>query len=242
MADSTLTPDTTPDEGAWTGDMTVVAKLPTAQEALTLKGCLQAAGIPASLGDAHTVQTNMLWATALGGVRVMVPQAFAARATEVIAEYRSGAFEIEGDVDPALPPPTTATDLALWGPDLSAILSLWLTPLFGSVLHWLNSRKLGRPELARRADLGLALAVVATAAAFWLMRERDWTAASPFVVSGFMSVYTALWYLLVAHSQSRFIARSFGRQYRHRNVWLAAAAAFAAMLAVGFGVEAVLAG
>lgn len=135
MSDSTLTPDTAPDEAASTGDMAVVAKLPTAQEALTLKGCLEAAGIPATLGDAHTVQTNMLWATALGGVRVLVPQAFVRHANEVIAEYRSGAFEIEGDADPALPPPTTATDLALWGPDLAALLSLWLTPVFGALLH-----------------------------------------------------------------------------------------------------------
>lgn len=242
MVDSTLTPETAPDDDARLGDMTVIARLPTAQEALTLKGCLQAAGIPATLGDAHTVQTNMLWATALGGVRVMVPQTLVARAHEVIADYRSGALEIDGDPDPELPPPTTATDLALWGPDLSAILSIWLTPLFGSVLHWLNSRKLGRPDLARRADLGLALAFVATAAAFWLMREHDWTVESPFVVSGLMSVYTALWYLTVAHSQSRFIARSFGRKYRHRNVWLAAAIAVVAMLVVGFAGEALQAG
>lgn len=84
--------------------------------------------------------------------------------------------------------------------------------------------------------------MAATAAGFWLMRERDWTAASPFIVSGFLSVYTAAWYLLVAHSQSRFVARSFGRQYRHRSVWLAAAITFAALLAVGFAGEAVQAG
>lgn len=237
MADSTLTPDTAPDEHASPGDMTVIARMPTAQEALTLKGCLQAAGIPAALGDAHTVQANMLWATALGGVRVMVPQAFVARANEVIAEYRRGAFEIEGDPDPALPPPTTATDLALWGPDLSAFLSLWLTPLFGATLHWLNSRKLGQPALARRADLGLALAVAATAGAFWLFREREWNVDTPFLVSGFASLYTAIWWLVIAHSQSRFIARSFGRKYRHRNVWAAAAVVFGALLALGLAGE-----
>jgi hypothetical protein len=243
MSDSNSAPESAPDQDAYLGDMTVVARLSGVDEALTLKGCLVAAGIPASVGDQNLMMQGGAWLGGVGsGVRVLVPQALLARANEVIAQYRSGAFEIEGDPDPVLAPPTTATDLALWGPDLAAILSLWLTPVFGSVLHWLNSRKLGRPELARRADLGLAMAVVATAAGFSLMREHDWKAESPFFVSGLVSVYTALWYLLVAHSQSRFIARSFGRKYRHRNVWLAAAIAFVAMLAVGFAGEAVQAG
>lgn len=233
MTDSTLGTDTAADDGEYLGDMTIVAKFGNAQEAQALQGCLRAAGIPATLGDAQTVQTNMLWAYALGGVRVMVPGTLAARAAEVIAEYNAGAFEIEGDPDPALPPAVQATDLALWNPDLAAFLSLWLTPMFGAALHWLNSRQLGVRGLARQADAGLALSVGATAATSWLMRDHDWRIATPFLLSSYAGVVSAAWYFLFAHGQSRHVARSFGRQYRHRNVWLAAAIVFAAMLAIG---------
>ena len=175
MTDSALNTEDTPDGEAWLGDMTVVARLANAQDAQALQGCLRAAGIPATLGDAQTVQTNMLWANALGGVRVMVPQALAQRAVEVIAEYDAGAFAIEGDADPALPPAPVATDLRLWHPDLAALLGLWFTPVVGAALQWQNSRVLGDSKLARSADVGLVLAVVATATAAWLIRDQDWS-------------------------------------------------------------------
>jgi len=108
---------------------------------------------------------------------------------------------------------------------------------FGAALHWLDSRRLGVPALARQADVGLALSVAATAAAFWLGRERDWHVASPFIVSGAMTAYTAAWWMFIAQPQSRHVARSFGRQYRHRPVWRAAAVVFAVMLAIGFCIE-----
>ena len=235
MTDSTLTPEDTADAAEYLGDTTTVARFGGIDEALALKGCLVAAGIPASIGDQNLMMQGGGWLGGVGnGVRVQVPAALVARANEVIADYRAGAFEIEGDPDPELAPPTRSTELALWGPDLSAFLSLWLTPIFGATLHWLNSRKLGEAMLVRRANAGMVLSLVATAAAFWLMRPRDWDAAAPFKISGLMSVYTALWYLVIAHSQSRFIARSFGHKYPHRHVWGAAAVGFGVMLALGF--------
>jgi hypothetical protein len=237
MADSTLTPGTRPGEDAYLGDMAVIASMANPQDAQTLKGCLEAAGIPATLGDAQTVQTNMLWATALGGVRVMVPQALMAQAQDVMTQYEAGAYELEGDDDPALPPPPKATDIALWSPDLAAFLSLWLTPIFGAALHWLNSRRLGVRALARQADAGLALSVLATGSAFWLARGHDWKVASPFVVSGYMAFYTAAWWMLIAQNQGRHVARSFGRRYPHRGVWRAAALVAGVMLAIGLAVE-----
>lgn len=233
MTGDTLDSAEVPEE-SYAGDMTVVTRVTGIEEALALKGCLLAADIPATIGDQNLVMQGNAWGGAGSNIRVLVPATLVARANEVIAEFRAGAFEIEGDPDPELAPPITATDLSLWSPDLAAFLSLWLTPVFGATLHWLNSRTLGVPALARRADAGLALSVIATAGAFWLMRDHDWRVGSPFVVSGFMGLYTGLWYLLAAHNQSRHIARAFGRKYRHRNVWLAAAAMFGAMLAIGY--------
>ena len=241
MTDSTLTEDDAAPTPEYLGDMTVVARFVSVQEALTLKGCLVAAGIPATVGDQNLMMQGGGWMGGVAsGVRVLVPATLVARANEVIAEFRSGAFEIEGDADPELRPATTATDLALWNSDLAVFLSLPLTPIFGATLLWQNSRKLGQTGLARVADVGLALSVVVTAAGFWLLRDHDWSVATPFSVSGAVGVYTAFWYLFLAHGQSRFITRSFGRQYRHRNVWTAAAIALGLMLAVGFGHEALI--
>jgi len=238
MTDSIDATEAGADEQEYLGEMTVVATGGNPQEAQALQGCLEAAGIPARLADAQTVQTNLLWATALGGVRVMVPRVLVPRASEVIAEYRSGAYALEGDPDPALPPPTTATDLMLWSPDLAALLGLWLTPLFGATLHWHNSRQLGDRGLARSADVGLAAAVLATAAGAWVVSHQDWSAGIAFKASIAAGAFTLLWYFVFAHGQSRFISRAFGRQYRRRPIWLAAALAFAALLAIGLVGEA----
>jgi hypothetical protein len=234
MTDSSPSSDDTTRTPDYVGDMSVVTRVADIAEALALKGCLLAADIPATIGDQNLVMQGNPWGGAGSNIRVLVPETLAARAREVIAEFRAGAFEIEGDPDPELAPPTTATDLALWGPDLAAFLSLWLTPVFGATLHWLNSRALGVPVLARRATTGLVLAIIATASGFWFIRERDWDLFTPFFAGGVVSFYTAFWYLFIAHEQSRYIARSFGNKYRHRSVWQAAAVALALLLAVGF--------
>ena len=59
------------------GDLVTVIRVFNALEAEMLRGCLEAEGIPATLGDVQTVQTDTLLTVALGGVRVMVPEVFA---------------------------------------------------------------------------------------------------------------------------------------------------------------------
>ena len=235
MTDQPLSQDDASPAADYLGDFTVVARLNAVNEALALKGCLQAAGVPASIGDQNLMMQGGSWLGGVAsGVRVLVPATLVPRATEIIVEYRSGALAIEGDEDPALPPPITATTLPLWSPDLAAWLSLALTPIFGATLHWMNSRALREPALQRSAKAWLALSIVATGAGFWLLHEQDWTVRTPLRVSGVLSVYTLLWYLLGAHAQSRFIARSFGIRYPHRPMALACAVAIALLLAVGF--------
>ena len=235
MTDSLLVPDDEPEAEPYLGDMTPVVRFGTLEEALALKGCLVAAGLPAVVGDQYQMMQGGLWMGAVGsGVRVLVPAALVARANEVLEQFRSGAFEIEGDADPDLLPPVTPTELAFWGPDLAAFLSLYLTPIFGATIHWLNSRTLGDRRLARVADIGLLLSIVATGLGFWLLREHAWGLASAFSASGIVGLYTGVWYLFGAHPQSKFIVRSFGRQYRHRKLLIPAGAVFFLMLAIGF--------
>lgn len=55
--------------------------LPDAQIAL---GRLEAEGIPATLADAHLVQTDWLYSIAVGGIKLQVEPAYVQRALEIL--------------------------------------------------------------------------------------------------------------------------------------------------------------
>jgi hypothetical protein len=80
-------------------DFVTVARYLDATDAHLMCSCLQAAGLDAMLGDAHLVQTNGLWAIALGGVRVRVPQSQVAHAQDVIAAFERGDLALKDDFD-----------------------------------------------------------------------------------------------------------------------------------------------
>lgn len=93
-------PEAPRDPEPYQGDMVTVARRFTPTEAHMLCGCLEAAGIPATVADAELIQTNMLWSIALGGASLRVPQAFVEEANEVIAAFERGEFAIDEDFDP----------------------------------------------------------------------------------------------------------------------------------------------
>jgi len=84
-----------PAEGDWQTLVTFFS--PT--EAYLLRGCLQAAGVPAVVADANLVQTHTLLASAIP-VRVMVPAHRVAEAEAVVAAYHRGDFALPDDEDP----------------------------------------------------------------------------------------------------------------------------------------------
>jgi len=77
------------------GDLVTVTRVFDALEAEMLRGCLQAEGIPATLGDVQTVQTDTLLTVAMGGVRVMVPAPFADAARQTVEAFERGALAID---------------------------------------------------------------------------------------------------------------------------------------------------
>jgi len=77
------------------GDLVTVTRVFDALEAEMLRGCLQAEGIPATLGDVQTVQTDTLLTVAMGGVRVMVPAPFADAARQTVQAFERGALAID---------------------------------------------------------------------------------------------------------------------------------------------------
>ena len=83
------------DEQPPQGDLVTVTRVFNALEAEMLRGCLEAEGIPAMLGDVQTVQTDTLLTVALGGIRVMVPLPFADAARQTVEAFERGALAID---------------------------------------------------------------------------------------------------------------------------------------------------
>ncbi len=71
--------------------MTTVANLGTLDEAMILRSMLEADGIPVLLPDEYSLQNEGFGSFALGGVRVQVPEDFADRAAEIVAEFERNA-------------------------------------------------------------------------------------------------------------------------------------------------------
>ena len=98
--------DTQADEEPPHGDLVTVTRVFNSLEAEMLRGCLEAEGIPATLGDAQTIQTDTLLTVALGGIRVMVPASFADAARQTVQAFERGELaidELPADSEPAVP-------------------------------------------------------------------------------------------------------------------------------------------
>jgi hypothetical protein len=80
-------------------DLVEVARYLIPLEANLVQGCLVASGIPAVLADAHLVQTDLLLAPALGGVRILVPADHLPQAQAVLEAFARGEFELGEDAD-----------------------------------------------------------------------------------------------------------------------------------------------
>ena len=94
------------DEAPPHGELVTVTRVFNSLEAEMLRGCLENEGIPVTLGDAQTVQTDTLLTVALGGIRVMVPAPFAASARLTVEAFERGALQIDelpADAEPAAP-------------------------------------------------------------------------------------------------------------------------------------------
>ncbi|MFL6675588.1 MAG: putative signal transducing protein [Massilia sp.] len=80
-------------------DLFVIAKYLVPMQASLVQGCLVASGIPAVLADEHLMQTDLLLAPALGGVRILVPASYLLQAREVLEAFERGEFELDEDAD-----------------------------------------------------------------------------------------------------------------------------------------------
>jgi hypothetical protein len=77
------------------GDLMVVARLFTPVKAHMLQSRLQADGVPAVVTDDHIVGVNPFITTAVGGVRVLVPESHFERAREIVSAIERGDYRLD---------------------------------------------------------------------------------------------------------------------------------------------------
>jgi len=94
-ANDRTAPQAQADEEPPHGELVTVTRVFNSLEAEMLRGCLAAEGIPATLGDAQTIQTDTLLTVALGGIRVMVPALFADAARLTVQAFERGDLAID---------------------------------------------------------------------------------------------------------------------------------------------------
>ena len=91
--------DGSDNESAGHGDLMVVARFFSPTDAYMLQSCLEAHGVPAVVADAHLVQANQFLTTAVGGVRVLVPESHFERGMAVRKAFEAGEYELDDDFD-----------------------------------------------------------------------------------------------------------------------------------------------
>jgi Putative prokaryotic signal transducing protein len=95
--------EASPDDSA--GDLVLVATFLNPIDGQMLRSRLEAEGVAAMVADANMTQVNQLLTLAVGGVRVLVPQAQAARAREIAAAVQRGDYRLDDQVDVGEPSP-----------------------------------------------------------------------------------------------------------------------------------------
>ena len=83
--------------------LTIVARYVDPIQAWIARGLLEAEGIEAHVGDGQVALANWEWRLAIGGVKLRVPAAQAARAVEVLRAMDAGEYAIDDEARPATP-------------------------------------------------------------------------------------------------------------------------------------------
>ena len=86
-------------ENAGHGKLMVVARFFEPMDAYILKACLESNDVSAVVADAHMVQANQFLTTAIGGVRVLVPESHFERALKIRKAFDAGEYQLADDFD-----------------------------------------------------------------------------------------------------------------------------------------------
>ncbi|MFP4559985.1 MAG: DUF4870 domain-containing protein [Thiohalorhabdus sp.] len=187
------------------------------------KGRLEAEGIPAEIADDHLIQTDWLYGVALGGIKVQVPEAHAARAHSILEQDYSGELHPEPEeeptvaeeprpMDPLANDPASApdhgTDVGKWAAlvHLAAFAGLFvpLGNLLGTLFAWLGRRGVA-PEVDRAGREAVNFQISITLYALAALAMASPSVAYPVILGlFFLDTILVLYAALRAHRHQPF--------------------------------------
>ncbi len=91
-----------PDQVVIEGDLVEVARLLDPVEAEIVRGRLETEGVPAMVADTNAA--HMLFRSLIGGVRLLVPEAYLERAREILKADARGDYALDDGADGGPPP------------------------------------------------------------------------------------------------------------------------------------------
>lgn len=131
--------------------------------------------------------------------------------------------------------PGTQQALVLWNPRAAVLWSLLLTPAFGAWLHMRNWQRLGQPDKAAQARDWCAAIVAVNLINLALVTIGAATGHFVDIPPTVNLAFFAVWFILAALPQLRYVAEHHGAAYARRP-WLfpilSALAAMASFLAL----------
>jgi len=226
--------EATANEPAYEGDFHVIATFATPTEAYLLRGTLQAAGLTPSVADANIMQANPWLATALGGVRVLVPAAQLAEARRTMEHLRAGDLQLEEGDEAQQPKSFAKLASPIFSPDAAALWSFVLTPAFGAVLHVFNAGVIRDARLQRIAWTSMVILIAATLTGAMMAHGIVHDEFAPFRASILVSFVTLIWYFVAGQRQSRHVLEVYGSKYAKRGMFIPALVAAVALFALGW--------
>jgi hypothetical protein len=127
-----------------------------------------------------------------------------------VPEVRPAAAEVFGDAGSPEGQGAAAAivPLALWRPEVAALLSFFFTPVFGASLHAINAWRLGDGRLLRVAAIWWVLSVSFTVSGLFLVKVIAGGVFPPMaglLASALLAGYTLVWYAFVADRQSQLV-------------------------------------
>lgn len=121
----------------------------------------------------------------------------------------------------------TETVPALWNPNAAANWSLLLSPVFGSVLHFLNWGRLGRADEQLKSMLWMLVSLAVLVASVMVPAEHSMTMR--YVMLGVLLG----WYFAHAKKQVAEVQARFGKDYPRRSMLMAVLLGFVVLFGLG---------
>jgi hypothetical protein len=112
---------------------------------------------------------------------------------------------------------STAETNAIWNPNAASNWSLIFSPAFGSYLHALNWKTLGKPERAQSAMVwfyfSLGMLFVYIFMGLFIADEK----AADGAARGLCFLYLIIWYFSAGRAQAKYVKGKFGSDYPRRS-------------------------